>query len=276
MIFLRRKDKTISADRFYYPKEGTKVLYEKMAAGIKGRIELNNPLETVTIKDNRIISIINKKGRIDLDKNDRIVSTIPITELINLFKPAVKESVLEASNNLKYCDMIFVYVIIGKKHVMKDNWIFFPQKNIVFNRISEQKNFSSFSLPSEKTVLCAEVTLLQNQHYSKEDIIGRVKKDLIKCGLVKNEDIIDYFAKKINNVYPIWDIPFRENLNNLLGSIDSIENLYSVGRSGFFNYIGMTDCIDMSLKTVNFLVSSGKKDEWKEIRKNFDNYIVID
>ena len=54
--------------------------------------------------------------------------------------------------------MIFLFLEIDKPSVTNDHWIYFPAPEVIFNRISEMRNFSPDAAPSGKTSLTLEIT----------------------------------------------------------------------------------------------------------------------
>jgi len=69
---------------------------------------------------------------------------------------------------------------------------------------------------------------------------------------------------------------YKENTATVLNCLDSISNLYSVGRQGGFNYVGQIDCLDIGVVTAEHILKWGDKSHWSEARQQFANYIVLD
>jgi protoporphyrinogen oxidase len=76
--------------------------------------------------------------------------------------------------------------------------------------------------------------------------------------------------------YPVYDIHYQENINTVLDALESISNLYSIGRQGGFNYVGQMDCLDMGIRTAEYILTHSDKSAWKEVRESFQHYIVLD
>jgi len=227
---------------------------------------------------NRVNKIIYKKNNKKFKvKVDTLISTIPIKKLISLLNPSPPQPVIEASLALNYKSLILLYIIIDKPRLFNDNWIFFPEGEFIFNRISEQKGFSESMIPKDKTVLTIEITC-DGELYkaSKENILKRSLKDLERAGILTESDILDYFMIKLKNLYPVYDLNFRKNMNIILNYLNSIEDLYTNGRQGLFNYNNMDHCIDMGISLAEHIKNNGTKQEWEQKIKKFDNYRFID
>jgi protoporphyrinogen oxidase len=202
---------------------------------------------------------------------DFFVSTIPLHNLIKILKPAPEKEVTDAAMKLKYKDSSIIYFLIKKGRVLKENWIFFPEKNIIFNRVSEQKSFSQQTCPKDKTALMVETT----REVDKETL-EIVKGQLIKLGFFQEEDIEEILVKKLEKAYPIYDKGYKKNLDIVLGYLDKISNLITIGRHGLFNYNNIDQCWDMARKLDEHLTGNKTGEEWVETRKIFDKYTIVD
>ena len=268
---LIKKTEKFSADFFYYPIKGSCQLYDDISDKIKGnngKILLNKKIKEIRVQDKRIkfIKIGNKRI-----KTDMLVSTIPLHSLLSLIKPSPPKDIIKSSKELEYRDLSIIYFIINKKRALKDNWIFFPEKKFLFNRISEQKSFSEATCPSDKTALMVETMLP-----ATNENIMRIKQQLIMLKILEDDKINEIFAKKLANAYPVYRVGFKDNLDRVLGYLESIENLITIGRHGLFNYNNIDQCWDMASKAASWIKSNGTKNEWKIIKREFDNYKIVD
>src|SRR3989338_2480529 len=149
-----KAEQEISAEYFYYPKKGIGEICDILGEKIKsknGKIHFNTMAQELLVENGKVKTVVLNNGT--KIACDYVVSTIYITELPSLIKPTPSSAVLDAAASLQFQGMIIVYVIINKPTVMKDNWIFFPEKKYIFNRIAEHKSFSAFIVPEYKTVL---------------------------------------------------------------------------------------------------------------------------
>ena len=277
------KKTSISADQFYYPESGIGSLWEAfhnriVAAGGSlytgtrpaGLHVAGKRVDYVTLKSNSLVRI---------PKVDYVVSTMPISELPSLISPRPGKEVLQAADSLRYRNIILVYLFVNKPRLFTDNWIFFPEKEFIFNRISEQKGFSAHGLPADRTVLTAEITCSSHEAIWKASdslIAKQVAGDLERAGIVRKKDIQKVLVKRLSNIYPLYDMNYAENLNTLLDYLDGIDNLVSNGRSGLFNYNNMDHCIDMGLVAAEHVMSGGTGTDWRRARKRFSEYRIVD
>jgi protoporphyrinogen oxidase len=201
------------------------------------------------------------------------------------FLELIKEDTTErknaqiAVNRLKFRRLVLLYIEVNKDRLFPENWIFFPEKKYIFNRLSEQKGFSAHMIPEGKTILCAEMTFAQDDPRTKcsdEELLNLVIPQLEECNVLRKEDIASYFSKDLRDGYPIYHVNYKEDVEKYLTYVERFENMYSVGRQGMFNYVGTIDCIDMGATTAAFIANKRKKEEWNREREKFENYVTID
>jgi len=112
----------------------------------------------------------------------------------------------------------------------------------------------------------------QNQIDEREDVIA----DLEKAKIIRRRDVTGTLLKKARRIYPVYDLDYRKNLITVLKWMDSIENFFSIGRPGLFNYNNTDHCIDTGMKMADTIIAGGKMEDWIHVRKSFNEYSIID
>ena len=184
-------------------------------------------------------------------EGDFYISTIPVTALAKAVTPVAPPEVQKAIAALRYISIVFVYLKVNKAQVSPDNWVYLPEKHLTVHRISEFKNFSPHVAPADKTLLCAEITCRGGDEIwrASDDKLREIAtNDLVKVGLLKKEDVISAFVKKIPYAYPVYDLQYRNNLQPILDFIHTLENIQTGGRQGLFRYNNMDQSIEMGRK----------------------------
>lgn len=237
--------------RFYYPKSGgigeiSKRISERVVSN-EGKIYLDSRMIGFGVSKNRIESItLEKRGA---KKYDIVVSSIPITELVKLL-PDVPNEVVEAANRLRFRAVIFAYLTVGNKNISDDHWIYIPDKSIIFNRISEPRNFSINNTPLDKNVMCAEITCDYGDgvwNMNENSLIDRIKDDVGELGFARKGEIVSWFIHRERYAYPIYDLDYKKNLDVVKRHLKNIRNLTLMGRSGLFRYDNMDQSIEGGL-----------------------------
>lgn len=286
-IFSKKTNPEVSASHFYYPRKGLGMLIETIHQTLQQdhcKIHTDTLPISITVKNKCITSINFKKNNEEQTITpNTVISTIHLVDLINIIKPVPPQAVLEAVKNLRYRSLIIIYFIVKKQKVMEDQWKFFPEKEFIFTRVAELKNFSVEIAPENKTIITAEVGCEFEDRTFKltdKEIYEKVIADLEKGDIIKRDDVEEYFTVRINRCYPVYDIGYKERLSIVLDYLDNIENLYVLGRQGLFNYNNTDHSIDMANKLAEHLLQNKTpeiaKEEWKKTRESFDNYRIVD
>ncbi len=275
----------VSAKYFYYPKQGFGKLSDILADDIRshnGIISLGVVPQKIITSGKKVTSLVyldHTKKMQTISDIDVFISTIHLKDLVALFTPQAPSSATNAAAALRYRALRLCYVFLDKERALRDNWFFFPEQNVCFNRVSEQKSFSPFTVPSRKTVITAEITCdSDSNYYTMDDAALRavVLADLEKVGILKKEEVTDFLAKKLARVYPVYAIGFRDHLSVVLGYVHSFDNVYTIGRQGLFNYNNTDHCMDMANLTAHHILSAGTREEWERILHIFDTYKIVD
>ena len=288
MLFARNRGPTIHAETFNYPRFGSGQFCDRLAElvvenGGVIRYDASVTQLVMTEGSRRVVSIqLEAAETIPVRPKDVVVTTIPVSFLSKIIEPAPPAAVTEAAMQLNTRPLILLYLIINRPSVSNDNWLFFPEAKYIFNRVFEQKNFSPFMCPQDKTVLCLEIVASDQDLWraSDTDLYERAISGLEETGLVNRSQVIEYFTRRLKWAYPVYDQNYRRNTETVLQYLDSTPNLFSVGRQGGFNYIGQIDCLDIGILTAEYILHHWKAQDaakhWAEARQRFVNYIVLD
>lgn len=261
IIRLFRKRKLIPATyitTFFYPDHGIGRICERMAEEIikcGGEVILNSKVVQLEVATDLINGIrLHQEGKETVMRPDYVISTIPITEFTNMIRPSLSQQYLEIARSLRYRALIFVFLMINREEVTDNNWIYFPEKEYIFTRLTEPKNWSREMVPQGKTSLCVEITCQAGDEIwnaKDAEIFARAVRGLQGARLLKSDEIEDYFVIRWKYAYPIYGRNYEENLKRLLTLLSGIRNLTTCGRQGQFNYTTIPDTMKMGLEAAD-------------------------
>ncbi len=237
---------------FLYPERGgigaIARAYADKIREAGGKVILGTPVTRIE-REGKVVKALHTGGdSAGVFPAERVLSTIPITTLVNLLDPPPGEDVLEACSNLHYIGIVFVYLVLDKPSVSPDSWIYLPEKHLTVHRISEFRNFSPANAPPGKTMICTEITCRKGDdvwNMDTESAIQVAVKDMETVGLVKKEEVLDGFVRKMTHAYPVYDLHYKENLAPLRAFLAGLENLETGGRQGLFRYNNMDQSVEM-------------------------------
>ena len=166
---------------------------------------------------------------------------MPIRDLIKTLDPPAPEEVRQAANRLRYRDFLIVSLIINRKDVMPDNWIYIHEPRVRVGRIQNFKNWSPAMVPdSNKTCLGMEYFVFENDDLwssPDEKLIELAKREIAELGLAKPEEIEDGAVVRMPKAYPMYDDGWVRQVTTIRRYLEAaLPNLQLVGRNGMHKY----------------------------------------
>ena len=230
---------------FYYSKGGIVTLSEKLSEeckklGVNFNYKYN--LKNIKLNNGRVIHISFENGH-KLSEFDYCISTIPLTKLISAL--GLAEQLLP----IRFRSIIFVFLEVPKKNVSPYSWIYFPDQDISFQRITDFSQIHNTMVPPDSSGLCAEISCFKEDpiwSFPDDVIVKRVRDDLDRVGIVSNSvQCVAHVVRKEFG-YPVQVSGFLEITKTLLSPIQAINNLATVGRQGLYKYCNMNECVEMA------------------------------
>lgn len=251
------KGKVVSLiDEFMYPRDGFGRFSERMADSIRqngNEIQLKSPVEKIVLDGNRVkgVQLRTEEGSTLLE-GENFISSIPLTVLVKIMEPSAPQDVIDAANSLVFRDIITVNMMFRKPKVTNDTWLYVHDRNILFGRFHEPKNWSPAMVPGEEyTSLVIEYFCTRGDHIwsmSDEELVNQTVKHLVEdLEFVKPEEVIGGFSVRATKAYPTYDVGYQEPLNKMKDYIRGIENLQYIGRGGSFRYNNTDHSIETGL-----------------------------
>ena len=180
---------------------------------------------------------------------DHLVSTIPLHAFYALQERRSAE-VDQALAGLKYMDIIFVYVFLGRSQISNDHWLYFTDPDIVFNRAVEFSNWSPEMCPPGQTSVCFDITVFADDDRHRlwdapdEELAARVLDDAERAGYLRRSHVIDTYVFRVRQAYPYYDLDYRTKLDTVVRFLER-ENVSLLGRTGVFQYNNSDNSIEM-------------------------------
>jgi protoporphyrinogen oxidase len=142
--------------------------------------------------------------------------------------------------------------------------------------VSEQKNVSPHMVPSDRTVLCIELSLWKDEplwEASDEEIYRLALRDLMEMGYGVTEGEVDsYFVTQIPTAYPVYELNFEDHLIPVLEGVHAVDNLMTLGRHGLFLNNSMDDNVLLGMKVARHIQNEGADPQtWKAQMLDFMN-----
>lgn len=199
---------------------------------------------------------------------DIVISSMPLQELVYSIEKC-PENVRSVARKLKYRDMIIVALEINKNYIGEvlqavrlDSWVYVQNENTKFGRIQILNNWSPLLVKDSSSIL-VELEFFCNKDditwkLADEQILDVAITELIENSFVSENIVVKKsFVKRIPKAYPVY-IGEYYNLDIVRNWIDTIENLYCIGRNGQHHYNNMDHSMETSLAAVDIILNKKK------------------
>jgi protoporphyrinogen oxidase len=163
-----------------------------------------------------------------------------------MLEPAAPPHILDAASRLKFRDLVVVAVMVDKRRVTDQTWIYIPESSIPFGRLHEPTNWSEKMAPEGKTLLVIEYFSFRGDRIwndSDESLIRTTVGQLEKLGFIRKEEVSGGTVVRVPNAYPLFEIGYHGLCNVLYAYLNRFKNLHVAGRSGMFRYYNMDHAI---------------------------------
>ena len=275
-----REVNTSLIEEFKYPKLGPGQLWDLTA----DRIQM---LGGTILKNSEAIRIHQTNGRIDevvyltdgeerTLKADCVISSMPLRDLIAGMND-VPEEPARIAKGLPYRDYMTLGVLVKKLalrnrtemktlgDIVPDCWVYVQDRNVKMGRFQIYNNWSPYLVKDvEHTVwvgleyFCNDTDDFWNQ--SEEDFSRLGIEEMLKIGLISSkEDVLDTHMEKVKKAYPAYFDTYAE-IDTLIDYLNTVENLYCVGRNGQHRYNNLDHSMMTSFEAVKCILN-GKSDK---------------
>lgn len=245
---------------FYYPKVGgIESLVKVMASKVKN-ITLNWPVLTVQELDG-----IWKVNRFhEATYYDKIVSTLPLVEMVDIFA-GVPQEIKDAAKQLRFNSLITV--TLGQDVYDTDlTALYVSDPKLIFHRLSFPVNFGSL----KPGLIQAEITTNVNDsvwNMADGELIHHVILDIQNMSRGFGPAIpmgrVDYVkVQRLKYGYPVPTFTYRENLKKVRTYFEE-QGVILCGRNAEFEYINMDQCIERGIEVAGRLLSTAKEEAMK-------------
>jgi protoporphyrinogen oxidase len=251
--------------KYMYPRAGISVLFENMAAAVRGRgncIRLESPAVRLERDGDRIARVVyTQNGRTETIECRGVLSTLPLPQLVQMTTPALPPAVAQHAAKLRYRSLKLIYIALKRPQLTDYHWVYLLDSQYRVNRMSEQKNVSGEMVPSDRTILCIELSCWSDEpvwRASDDEVYRIALADLVKMGYgVTEAEVEDYYVTGIATAYPVYELNFEDHLIPVLEGVHAVPNLQTLGRHGLFLNNSMDDNVLLGMKVADQIAAGG-------------------
>jgi protoporphyrinogen oxidase len=171
---------------------------------------------------------------------------MPVKTLVEGIKnTVVSDEVKQAAGALEYRDFLIVGILAAQldisdnKEKITDNWIYLQDKNIKAGRVQFFHNWSAYMVKNAGDAwIGVEYFCNETDPFWKMNdnaIAQKAKEEMEQIGLIKQKNVKDSFVVKVKKAYPSY-VGGYSNFNVVRDFLDSMHNLFLIGRNGMHKY----------------------------------------
>ncbi len=265
---------------FYYPKYGVGQLYELAKEKITemgGTILFNRKVSKLDFNGDKITHIhtMNNENQEEIFECDEVFSSMPVKDLFKAFNKEIDKNIRQVGENLAYRDFMTTGLLVKKlavknqtefktvSDIIPDCWIYIQEKNVKIGRLQIFNNWSPYLVKDFENYVMLGLEYFcdeGDEMWTCDDnkFIEFASDELSKIGIINKEDIIKGTVVRVKKAYPKYTGCYSE-FPKVIEYLNTIENLYCIGRNGQHRYNNMDHSILTAFRAVD--ASLGKCDK---------------
>ena len=283
-IFLKdnRKVETSLIEEFAYPKLGPGQLWELTASEVEklGGSIIKNAKVVKIIKDesNSISGLVYEKdGQQVTLEGDIVISSMPVKDLVTGMND-VPEEYSAIAEGLPYRDYMTVGVLVPKLNlvnntkiktignIVPDNWVYVHDKKVKMGRFQIYNNWSPYMVKDIENNVWIGLEYFCNEGDEMwsmtDDAFSQMAiKEMVQLGMISDvEQVCDCHVERVKKAYPAYFDTY-DRMDSLREYLDSIPNLFCVGRNGQHRYNNIDHSMCTSFEAVKNILSGKQSKE---------------
>ena len=276
-----REVETSLIEAFLYPKLGPGQLWEVTANEIErlGGTIIKGAKVVALQKDsaNTITSVTYEKdGQQITEYGDYVISSMPLKDLVAGLSDVPEEPARIAAG-LPYRDYMTLGVLVSHLdlknktdlstvgNIVPDCWIYVQDRNVKMGRFQIYNNWSPYMVEDLEHTVWLGLEYFVNEgdddwNKTEEEFAEMAIREMLQLGLIHDRSaVLDYHMEKVKKAYPAYFDTYQE-IDSLVAYLNTIENLYCVGRNGQHRYNNIDHSMMTSFAAAENILT-GRKDK---------------
>lgn len=276
-----RKVETSLIEQFKYPKLGPGQLWEVTADKVTqmgGTIIQGAKVVKIQKDENGALTGLTyvKDGQEIYASGDYIISSMPLKDLV-LGMNDVPAEMTEIAGGLPYRDYMTLGVLVPKLNlenktklktvgnIVPDCWVYVQDRRVMMGRFQIYNNWSPYMVKDLEHTVWVGLEYFVNEgdkywNMTEEEFSKMGVSEMVKIGLISSEkDVIDTHMEKVKKAYPAYFDTY-DRIDELIAYLNTIENLYCVGRNGQHRYNNIDHSMCTSFEAVDNILT-GRRDK---------------
>jgi protoporphyrinogen oxidase len=149
-ILRTQKARTL-VNQFLYPLKGPGMMWRSFQQAIEaggGQIHFDSEVLQIGSENGRVVRVsCSQNGQLFDMPADHVISSMPIDRLVRALHRTVPSEVADAADGLSYRSFLIVNLIVRRRELFKDQWIYVHSPEVLVGRIQNFKNWSAAMVP---------------------------------------------------------------------------------------------------------------------------------
>lgn len=271
-----RKVETSLIESFEYPKLGPGQMWEVCAAEVEkrgGRILKNTRVIRLgRDSSGAVTSLVCTDGDREFALPcDAVISSMPVKDLVAGMN-GVPAQAQRIAAGLPYRDYITVGVLVPRlklrnttgrrtvSDIVPDDWVYVHDRSVKLGRFQIFNNWSPYLVKDPEHTVWVGLEYFCNEgdplwSMSDEAFAAMAAEETVKIGLIESTaQILDTHTERVEKAYPAYFDTYAE-MDTLRAFLDSVPNLYCVGRNGQHRYNNIDHSMVTAFEAVTCLLS---------------------
>ncbi|MBC7783424.1 MAG: FAD-dependent oxidoreductase, partial [Burkholderiales bacterium] len=216
---------------------GTGEFYRRFEPVLGSHLKLNRRVKSINAQKKEILFTDGEKTTYDI-----LISTIPLDRLCNdMLGNAVPDLLKASAASLRHSGGYMVGIGIKQKCPSTKSWMYFPEDNCPFYRVTYLSNYSPNMTPGndEHYSLLCETSYSEFKPVDGTRIVEDTIRGLINAGMISEEDqkdIISTWMFDAKYSYPTPSVERDSILADVIPYLEQKWDIYSRGRFGMWKY----------------------------------------
>lgn len=270
-----RKVNTSLIEQFKYPKLGPGELWEVTAGKVEqlgGTIIKEAEVTKLHKEGNRITSLTYvKDGKEFSMDGDVFISSMPLKDLVGGMND-VPDEPSKIAAGLPYRDYMTLGVLVKKLNlenktdmktvgnIVPDCWVYVQDRSVKMGRFQIYNNWSPYMVKDLENTVWIGLEYFCNEgddfwNMTEEQFAKLGTEEMVRIGLISSlDDVLDSHMEKVKKAYPAYFDTY-EQIDTLVDYLNTIDNLYCVGRNGQHRYNNLDHSMMTSFEAVKCIIT---------------------
>jgi len=263
-------------EEFSYPKLGPGELWDVTGSEIEklgGQIWRGCRVTKLHKDENNHITSLTyeKDGKEFTMEGDIFISSMPVKDLVGGMN-GVPEKEAAIAAGLPYRDYMTLGVLVPRlnlenktkirtiSNIVPDDWIYVHDRTVQMGRFQIYNNWSPYMVKDLEHTVWVGLEYFCNEgdslwQMSEKEFSDFAVKEMVQMGLIDSpSQVMDTHMEKVKKAYPAYFDTYKD-IDELRAYLDTIDNLYCVGRNGQHRYNNIDHSMVTSFETVHNILN---------------------